>query len=98
MIDPRFWGAHAARVRELCFARALSFGPMILPEVRLGEAPKPAREARALPRLQQLIGVDIDCHGDVFREWQFFESFTHKTAESHDCFATDQNVETELAL
>ena len=48
-------GAHAARVqaraarsRELFFVWALSFGS-ILPEVRFGEPPKPAREPRALP-------------------------------------------------
>ena len=53
----RFWGAHAARVRaraarprELFFVPALSFG-LILPEVRFGEPPKPAREPRALPGL-----------------------------------------------
>jgi hypothetical protein len=49
-----FRGAHAARVRaraarprELFFVWALSFG-LILPEVRFGEPPKPAREPRAL--------------------------------------------------
>ena len=42
--------AKAARSRERFFAWALSLGS-ILPEVRFGEAPKPAREPRALPGL-----------------------------------------------
>ena len=54
---------------------------------------------RALsPESQQLIRVDIDCHGDVFGEWEFFKSFADEAAEAHDGFAADQNVETELAL
>ena len=40
----------------------------------------PAREPRALPGLQQLIRVDIDCHVDVFGEGQFVDSLTHETA------------------
>jgi hypothetical protein len=49
-------------------------------------------------RLQQLIGIDIDCDGDVFGEWEFVERFADHAAQAHDGFAADQNVETELAL
>ena len=50
------------------------------------------------PALEQLIRIDIDCYGDVFGERQFVESFADQAAEAHDGFATNQNVETELAL
>ncbi len=56
------------------------------------------RAACVSPELQQLIRIDIDCHVDVFGEWQFVGGLTHKAAEAHDGFASDQNVETELAL
>ena len=99
-----FRGAHAARVRaraarsrELFFVWALSFAS-IVPEVRFGEPPKPAREPRALPGLQQLIWINVDGHDDVFGEGQFVESFADEAAQAHDGFAADQNVETELAL
>jgi hypothetical protein len=31
-------------------------------------------------RLQQLIRIDIDRHGDVFGEWQFVEGFADEAA------------------
>ena len=61
-------------------------------------APKQARVARALPRLQQLIRINVDGNDDVFREGQFVESFADEAAQALDGFAADQNVETELTL
>ena len=54
--------------------------------------------ACASPELQQLIWINVDRDGDVFGEWQFVESFADEAAQAHDGFATDQNVETKLAL
>ena len=45
--------------------------------------------ACASPELEQLIWIDIDCHGDVFGEWQFVESFADEAAEAHDGFTAD---------
>jgi hypothetical protein len=64
----------------------------------IARAQSPAREERALPRLQQLVRIDVDCDGDVFGEWQFVERFTDEPAQAHDGLAADQNVKTELAL
>ncbi len=70
--------------------------PSVMPNFRERDAKHATRE---LPgRLQQLIGIDIDSDGDVFREWQFVERFPDQPAQTHDGFAADQNVETELAL
>jgi hypothetical protein len=42
---------------------------------------KPRRASRVcLPHLQQLIRVNVDCHIDVFGEWQFVDGLTHKAA------------------
>ena len=49
-------------------------------------------------RLQQLIGIDVDGNCDVFGEGQFVEGFAHETAQMHDSFAAEQDVEAELAL
>jgi len=58
----------------------------------------PPREPPALPGLKQLIGINVDRDGHVFREWKFVDSLTHKATQANDGFASDQNVETELAL
>ena len=50
------------------------------------------------PNSEQLIRIHVDRDGDVFGEGQFVESVADKTAQAHDGFAADQNVETELAL
>ena len=63
------------------------------------ESNRSASDTEAVsPALQQLIRIDIHCDGDVFGEWQFVESFADEAAQAHDGFATDQNVETKLAL
>jgi len=48
--------------------------------------------------LEQLIWIDVDCHGDVFGEGQLVDGLTHEAAQAHDGFAADQNVKAELAL
>ena len=63
------------------------------------ESNRSASDTRGpVPGLQQLIWVNVDRDGDVFGEWQFVESFADEAAQAHDGFATDQNVETKLAL
>jgi hypothetical protein len=65
---------------------------------RAEDFPPYLRRNRPRNRLQQLIRIDIDRDGDVFGEWEFVERFTDEAAQTQDGFATDQNVETELAL
>lgn len=78
--------------------RSFAFGKMGLRKFAIARTRSPARETRALPRLKQLIRIDVDCHCDVFGEWQLVEGLTHKAAQTHDGFAADQDVKTELAL
>ena len=60
--------------------------------------PRAGWTSRAPPELQQLVRIDVDGHRDVFGEREFVERFADETAQAHDGFAADQNVETELAL
>ena len=56
-------------------------------------------KARARPgSLQQLIRIDIDGNRDVFGEREFIERFADEAAQANNGFATEQSVETELAL
>ena len=56
------------------------------------------QEVTSLPRLQQLIRIDVDGDNDVFGEGQFVDGFADEAAQTHDGFATSQDVEAELAL
>ena len=47
---------------------------------------------------EQLVRIDIDRDGHVFREWQFVQRLTHEPAQPHNGFAAKQDVEAELAL
>src|SRR6266446_8344624 len=47
---------------------------------------------------EQLIRIDIDGHGHVFGKRQLIQRLAHEPAQTHDRFATHQNVEPELSL
>src|ERR1700682_2032612 len=47
---------------------------------------------------EQLMRIDIDGHGDVFGKRQLIQSLAHEPAQTHDRFATHQNVKPELSL
>ena len=84
------------------FARRTDFGfPWFASVGRLCQVPRRIDQCltqRPVPGLQQLIWVNVDRDGDVFGEWQFVESFADESAQAHDGFAADQNVETKLTL
>src|SRR6476620_1107775 len=69
----RFWGAHAARVLAIASSRSLTFSPTLLETEPdgFGEPPKPAREPRALPR------IDPDRFARAPTNWAF-RSFEDK--------------------
>ena len=48
--------------------------------------------------LEQLIRIDVHSDGDIFGERKLIEHFADETAQAHDRFAANQDVETELAL
>jgi len=48
--------------------------------------------------LEQLIWIDIHCGDDIFWQRQFIECFAQESAEAHDGFTTEQDVEPKLAL
>src|SRR5437667_3723829 len=47
---------------------------------------------------QQLIRIDIHHSGHIFGKGQLIQSLAHQPAQTHDRFATHQNVEPELSL
>ena len=54
----------------------VSFGLLVLEAFRRGRRNVHAGRVRS-PALQQLIRVNVDCHVDIFRKWQFVDGLTH---------------------
>jgi hypothetical protein len=48
--------------------------------------------------LKHLVGIDINCDRDVFRERQFAERFADEAAETHDRYALGSKCENGIAL